>query len=51
MLTDGGLWNIRRPEYNTQTTRLLKSNACHKKKIIEFIISVMYSTYGGSTDQ
>jgi len=26
MLTDGGLWNNRRPQHNTETTRLLKSN-------------------------
>jgi len=25
-LTDGGLWNTRRPQHSTETTRLLKSN-------------------------
>ena len=25
-LTNGGLWNTRRPQHNTETTRSLKSN-------------------------
>ncbi len=36
MLTDGGLWNTRRPQHSTENTRLLKSNT-HGKTIIEFI--------------
>lgn len=26
MLTDGGLWNTRKPQFSTETTKLLKSN-------------------------
>lgn len=45
MLTDGGLWNTRRPQHSTETTRALKSNEHHEKlqRIIEFLI--LYSMY------
>lgn len=32
MLTDGGLWNTRRPQHSKETTKLLNSNGCDTKK-------------------
>jgi hypothetical protein len=31
-LTNGGLWNTRRPQHSTESTRILKSNASHEEE-------------------
>lgn len=37
MLTDGGLWNTRKPQYSPSTTKLLKCKTFHSN-LIEYII-------------
>jgi hypothetical protein len=46
MLTNGGLWNTRKPEYSASTTKLLKSKAFYYYLIEYIISSILFSTYG-----
>ncbi len=38
MLTDGGLWNTRKPQYSPATTKLLKSKAFDYYYFIECVL-------------
>ncbi len=39
MLTDGGLWNTRKPQISTETTKLLKSK---KNFFFDWIDTILY---------
>jgi hypothetical protein len=45
MLTEGGLWNTRKPQYSPATTKLLKSKTFYYY-LIEYINIILFSTYG-----
>jgi hypothetical protein len=44
MLTDGGLWNTRKPQYSASTTKLLKSKRVYDnliKMIVLYCLALM----------